>query len=225
MTLLGIEVPEDTDYITGKPNTIITDELTILATVRPVGAWGGALAGDESITSNSDRLQAAVNSRMNSISEALRDADVPTISLVEIKGKKSYTGKQRAADPKFAIKVGLSRTGRLAQCVTEAPQPEQAEDGQDASSSDASLEKMVNSWYDLLRQLGVRASNLPIQLGGTQHHRRSGIPGVLAHPPEQARLGRHHATGSGCRSGRPHRTHDPRLRAQSRLDAPAPRPA
>jgi pPIWI_RE module N-terminal domain/RNaseH domain of pPIWI_RE/MID domain of pPIWI_RE len=166
-TLLGIEVPEDTDHVTGKPDTIITDELTILATVRPVGAWGGPLAGDESITNNTDRLQAAVNSRMDRISEALGDTDVPTISLVEIKGKKSYTGKQRAADPKFAIKVGLSRTGRLAQCVTEAPQPEPAQDGQDASSSDASLEKMVNSWYDLLRQFGVRASNLPIQLTGT----------------------------------------------------------
>lgn len=165
--LLGIEVPEDTDHVTGKPDTIITDELTVLATVRPVGGWGSALAGDESITNNKDRLHAAVTSRMDKISEALGDTEVPTISLVEIKGKKSYAGKQRAADPKFAIKVGLSRTGRLAQCVTEAPEPEPTEDSQDAPNSDASLEKMVNSWYDLLRQLGIRTTDLPVQLAGT----------------------------------------------------------
>jgi hypothetical protein len=160
--LLGIEVPDDTDHITGKPDIIVTDELTILATVRPVGEWGGGLAGDESITNNKDRLQAAVTSRMDKIGEALGEAEAPTISLVEIKGKKSYAGKQRAADPKFAIKVGLSRTGRLAQCVTEAPEPKPAEDGQDGSGSDSSLEKMVNSWYDLLRQLGVRTAGLPV---------------------------------------------------------------
>jgi hypothetical protein len=61
--LLGIEVPDETDHITGKADTISTEELTILATVRPVGEWGGGLAADESITNNTDRLQAAVIAR------------------------------------------------------------------------------------------------------------------------------------------------------------------
>ncbi|OXM60006.1 RNaseH domain-containing protein [Amycolatopsis vastitatis] len=165
--LLGIEVPEDTDRVTGKPETIITDELTILTTVRPVGAWGGGLAGDDTTITNKDRFQAAVNSRIDKIGEELGNAEVPTISLVEIKGKKSYAGKQRTSDPKFAIKVGLSRTGRLSQCVTEAPEPVPAEGNQETTASDSSLEKMRFSWFDLLRQLGVRATDLPVQPEGT----------------------------------------------------------
>jgi len=165
--LLGIEVPENTDRLTGKPETISTEELTILITVRPVGAWGGGLAGDNTTITNKDRFQAAVNNRIDKICEELGDAEVRTISLVEIKGRKSYAGKQRTSDPKFAIKVGLSRTGRLSQCVTEAPEPTPPEDNREAPVSDSSLEKMRFSWYDLLRQLGVRATDLPSQLEET----------------------------------------------------------
>lgn len=165
--LLGIEVPEATDDVTGKVDTISTEELTILATVRPVGEWGGGLAGDENSSNNTERLQAAVNSRVDKISEAVGNTQVPTIALVEIKGKKSYTGKQRATDPKFAIKAGLSRTGRLAQCVTEAPEPKPVEEGADEPRSNSSLEKITNSWYDLLRQLGVRTTDLPLEREGT----------------------------------------------------------
>lgn len=167
--LLGIEVPEDTDRLTGKPETITTEELTVLITVRRIGAWGGGLAGDTAIT-DKDRFQAAVHNRIDKIAEELGDTEVPTISLVEIKGRRSYSGKQRTSDPKFAIKAGLSRTGRLTQCVTEAPEPTLSEDDQEAPTSDSSLEKMRFSWYDLLRQLGVRTADLPVQLEGTTVH-------------------------------------------------------
>lgn len=166
--LLGIELPEETNHLTGKPETINTDELTVLATVRPVGSWGGALAGDESITGNKERMQAAVSSRIDTIETSLGGSEVPTISLVEIKGKKAYSGKQRAADPKFAIKVGLSRTGRLSQCVTATQGLDSLEDEQGTSGSGGDLEKMANSWYDLLRQLGVRSSDFPVRLDRTK---------------------------------------------------------
>jgi hypothetical protein len=164
--LLGVEIPTDTDQSPGRPTTVVTDELTLLVTVRPVGVWGSGLAGSETTIANRERFQAAVISRIDKISEELGTTAIPTISIVEIKGKKSYAGKQRPSDPKFAIKAGLSRTGRLSQCVTEAPVPAPSE-GEDKAPSDSSLEKMRWSWYDLLRQLGARAGDLPFAAGET----------------------------------------------------------
>ena len=158
-SLLGITVPEPTDA--GDPTTVATDELTMRITVRPIGSWGGPLAVDDDID-RLERLQAAVTTRADHIITTLGKAPVPTISIVEIKGKKSFTGRQRASDPKFAIKVGLSRTGRWSQCVTEAPPPAEPESGQEPPKSDGSLEKLTKSWYDLLRQLGVRTSPLTL---------------------------------------------------------------
>jgi hypothetical protein len=159
--LLGINVPEQTD--SGEPAVVATDELTVRITVRQVGSWGGPLAADDDIDDRMERLQAAVTARADHIINALGETPVPTISMVEIKGKKAFTGRQRASDPKFAIKVGLSRTGRWSQCVTEAPAPADPEPGKKPPKSDASLEKLTKSWHDLLRQLGVRPSPLTLR--------------------------------------------------------------
>ncbi|WP_236623280.1 RNaseH domain-containing protein [Saccharopolyspora rectivirgula] len=161
-TLLGIAVPEDTNRTTGKPEVITTEELTILSSVRPVGRCGGRLTVDGNIANPRERLKTAVSSRAKAIEDELGEAQAPTISLVEIKGKKSYQGKERAADPKFAIKVGLSRTGRLAQCITSGK--DVAKDSDDSRSRSETLK---NCWYDLLRQLGVRIQDLPVPLNGT----------------------------------------------------------
>ena len=160
-SLLGITVPENTDA--GEPAVVATDELTARITIRPVGSWGGPLALDDDAGDRMERLQAAVTTRADHIITALGEAPVPTISMVEIKGKKSFTGRQRASDPKFAIKVGLSRTGRCSQCVTEAPLPAEPEPGEEPPKSDSSLEKLTKSWHDLLRQLGVRVSPLTLR--------------------------------------------------------------
>lgn len=160
-SLLGITVPEQTDP--GEPAVVDTDELTAKITIRPVGSWGGPLALDDDVDDRLERLHAAVTTRADHIITALDEAHVPTISMVEIKGKKSFTGRQRASDPKFAIKVGLSRTGRCSQCVTEAPQPAEPEPGEEPPKSDSSLEKLTKSWHDLLRQLGVRTSPLTLR--------------------------------------------------------------
>lgn len=159
-TLLGIDVPKHTEP--GTPTVVTTAELTLRITVSPVGGWGGPLAVDDDIDDRIERLQAAVTTRADHIITAQGDAPVPTISMVEIKGKKAFTGRQRANDPKFAIKIGLSRTGRWSQCVTEAPPPAEPDPGTEPPNSDSSLEKMTKSWHDLLRQLGVRTSPLAL---------------------------------------------------------------
>lgn len=159
--LLGVNVPEQTEA--GDPAVVVTDELTVRIGVRQVGGWSRPLTVDDDIDDRSERLQAAVTTRADHIIIALGEAAVPTISMVEIKGKKSFTGRQRASDPKFAIKVGLSRTGRWSQCVTEAPPPAPPEPGKEPPKSDASLEKLTKSWHDLLRQLGARLGSLALR--------------------------------------------------------------
>ncbi|MFB9902870.1 pPIWI_RE module domain-containing protein [Allokutzneria oryzae] len=166
-TLLDVDLTEAIDAAAAATVTVVTDELTIVLTVRPVGRWGGSLAGDESLIGVRDRLQAAVTTRVDTITDSLGTADLPTVSIVEIKGRKSYSGKLRAADPKFAIKVGLSRTLRLSQCVTASRPAGVDEDGNDIPPPKSNLEKMTSSWYDLLRQLGVRVGDLPVKLEGT----------------------------------------------------------
>jgi hypothetical protein len=173
--LLGIKVPEQTDYDTGGPELVTTDELNLKITVRPVGVWGGPLEGNDDIDQPLERLQAAVTTRAERIIDDLTVTKIPTISLVEIKGKKSFTGKQRPADPKFAIKVGLSRSGRLSQCITEASPPGIPEAEKEQRRSDASIEKLTKSWHDLLRQLGVRTTPLSL------HTSQSGITSAPAY--------------------------------------------
>jgi hypothetical protein len=141
---------------------IETEQLTFEITVCQVGAWGGPLTVNDGITNPLERLHYAVTTRADDIYDTLGTATAPTISLVEIPGKKSFTGRQRANDPKFAIKVGLSRIGRWSQCVTEAVPPEEAEPGSEPPKSDKSLEKLTKSWHDLLRQLNVRPHPLTL---------------------------------------------------------------
>jgi hypothetical protein len=59
------------------------------------------------------------------------------------------------------------RRGRLTQCVTEAERPQQPDDGATASKSDGSEEKLKKCWADLLRQLGVRHTPLPVPAAQT----------------------------------------------------------
>ena len=163
--ILGVEAPEHTDA--GQPAVVVTDELTLQISVRPIGAWGGPLAVSEDIENYEGRLQAAVTARADQIASALGQSSVPTIAMVEIKGKKSFTGRQRANDPKFAIKVGLSRTARWSQCVTEALPPAPAKPGKKPPKSDSNQEKLVRGWHDLLRQLGVRTTALAVRPAAT----------------------------------------------------------
>jgi len=158
--LLGMDVPAATAE-DGTPTPLAAPELTILLTIRQVGAWGDDLAPDRSIIKRDDRLRASVEARIAQVKATVEAVDYPAIALVEILGKDSYRGRRRPLDPKFAIKVGLGRLGRLTQCVTEAPVPPPPGDDDELSRSDASEEKLKKCWHDLIRQLGVRAVPLP----------------------------------------------------------------
>lgn len=162
-SMLDINLSPEIDLVDlqAAPHTISTPELTIHLTIRPVGAWGADLAPDQTVKNKDERLQASINARIKLIAEEVGLAQTPSIALVEIQDKDSYTGRRRALDPKFAIKAGLVRRGRLTQCVTEAPAPEPPDAGTASKKSDPSEEKLSKSWADLLRQLGVRQPSLP----------------------------------------------------------------
>jgi hypothetical protein len=158
--LLGIRVPADAAE-DGTPTALPTPELTVLLTIRPVGAWGDDLAPDRSIIRRDDRLCASVEARIAEVRATVGAVDYPAIALVEIPGKDSYRGRRRPLDPKFAIKVGFGRLGRLTQCVTAVLVPPSPGGDEQPSRSDASEEKLKKCWHDLIRQLGVRAAPLP----------------------------------------------------------------
>ncbi|TDC50775.1 DUF3893 domain-containing protein [Micromonospora sp. KC207] len=104
------------------------------------------------------RPQAAVEARIVHIADALGRAANPTVALVEIAGPDAYEGRRRGDDPKFAIRHGLLRTGRLSQFVTpvaEHKRPPRKE------SSDPNRERFAAAVDELFRQLGVRPEPLP----------------------------------------------------------------
>jgi pPIWI_RE module N-terminal domain/RNaseH domain of pPIWI_RE/MID domain of pPIWI_RE len=158
--MLEMDVPTAT-AANGTPTPLATPELTILLTIRQVGAWGADLAPDGSVIKRDDRLRVAVEARIAEVKAAVGAVDYPAIALVEILGKDSYRGRRRPLDPKFAIKAGLGRLGRLTQCVTAASAPPPPSDDDQPSRSDTSEEKLKKCWHDLIRQLGVRAASLP----------------------------------------------------------------
>ncbi|GAA3450550.1 pPIWI_RE module domain-containing protein [Dactylosporangium matsuzakiense] len=108
------------------------------------------------------RTQAAVEARVELIAQTLGQAVHPTVTLVEIAHPTTYEGARRGDDPKFAIRHGLVRTGRLSQFVTpvaEPKRPPRVREGKEPS--DANRERFAAAIDDLLRQLGVRPSPLP----------------------------------------------------------------
>jgi hypothetical protein len=187
MDLLGIELAVATAE-DGRPIQLSTPELKILLSVRQVGAWGGDLAPDRSLPGRENRLRASVDARVTQIKAEVEAVDYPAIALVEILGKESYKGRRRPLDPKFAIKVGLGKLGRLTQCVTQAPAPTPLDADDQQPRSDASEEKLKKCWHDLVRQLGVR--NVPLPSPGAD----SGIeeaPAYLAFWLIRQNRGRH----------------------------------
>ncbi len=114
------------------------------------------------------RTQAAVEARIAHIVQTLGPATAPTVALVEIAHPKTYEGVRRGDDPKFAIRHGLLRTGRLSQFVTpvaEPKRPPRVREGKEPS--DPNRERFAAAIDDLFRQLGVRPSPLPTPAKGT----------------------------------------------------------
>ena len=110
----------------------------------------------------------AVEARVEHIVQELDQASHPTVTLVEIAPPETYEGMRRGYDPKFAIRHGLLRTGRLSQFVTpvaDPKRPPRAREGKEPS--DANRERFAAAIDDLFRQLGVRPSPLPAPAAGT----------------------------------------------------------
>ncbi|GGN18724.1 hypothetical protein FHR83_004041 [Actinoplanes campanulatus] len=116
--------------------------------------------GDGRMRSALDRggrtVQEAVQERFDDIAAALRPATGPTAALVEIGGPKEYETRT-ADDPKFAIRHGLLRTGRLSQFVTPVTEPDVKAD----------RERCNAAVDELFRQLGLRPSAFPFPAPGT----------------------------------------------------------
>jgi hypothetical protein len=163
--LLGVDIPESIPQ--NKPALLDTPELTIALTIGPVAALAADLTPDPAIPDRQDRLRSSVEERAAQIAAAIDPVAYPAIALIEIAGKDRYKGKRRPLDPKFAVKVGMGRAGRLTQFLHAAqPRPLQAEDAE-TPKSDPNKEILLSSWADLFRQLGVRAVPVPPPLEGS----------------------------------------------------------
>ncbi|MEX5710500.1 RNaseH domain-containing protein [Parafrankia sp. FMc6] len=112
--------------------------------------------------------QAAVEARVEQVAEMVGPAAHPTVTLVEIAHPDAYQGRRRGDDPKFAIRHGLLRTGRLSQFVTPVAEPKRpARTPEGREPSDPNRERFSAAVDELFRQLGVRPRPLPGPVPGT----------------------------------------------------------
>ncbi|MDN3354179.1 DUF3962 domain-containing protein [Actinomadura sp. DC4] len=117
---------------------------------------------------NGRKQQAAVEARIDHITQTLGEAMHPTVTLVEIAHPDTYHGRRRGDDPKFAIRHGLVRSGRLSQFitpVTEPRRPPRVREGK--QPSDPNRERIAAAVDDLFRQIGVRPASLPTPVPDT----------------------------------------------------------
>ncbi|MBI1758767.1 MAG: DUF3962 domain-containing protein [Actinobacteria bacterium] len=107
-------------------------------------------------------VASAVERRVHDIESTLPPADAPTIALVDIAAPDAYQGARTGDDPKFAIRHGLLRTGRLSQFVTPLAEPKRAPRVREGRyPADPNRERLAAAVDDLLRQLGIRPTPLP----------------------------------------------------------------
>lgn len=114
----------------------------------------------------------AVQARIDHIIDTLAPAAHPTVCLVEIGHPDDYQGRRRGDDPKFAIRQGLLKTGRLSQFITpvaDPKRPPRVREGKEPS--DANRERFAAAVDELFRQLGIRPQPLPEPAHGTLSRR------------------------------------------------------
>jgi len=159
---LGVAVPEAKDL----------DEAETLIELGPIRV-GLRKLNRPTVVADLDRAagqtkQAAVEKRVDHIADALGHVEHPTATLVEIAPAEAYQNAKRGSDPKFAIRHGLVRTGRLSQFVNPVVPPKRpGRTRPDGSTSDANRERFAAAVDELFRHLGVRPSPLPAAVTGT----------------------------------------------------------
>jgi hypothetical protein len=163
-TRLGLELPA-VEQLTDQQVLIQTGPLTI--GLRRL-ATSEICAGLDRDAHGSRNPKAAVEARIDLIQDKLGSASHPTICLVEIAKADAYTGSSRGDDPKFAIRHGLLRTGRLSQFVNPVEETKRpAKDNPDKEPSDPNRERFASAVDELFRQLGIRPQPFPSPVVGT----------------------------------------------------------
>ncbi|MHB0871356.1 MAG: RNaseH domain-containing protein [Chloroflexota bacterium] len=113
----------------------------------PLGSAGDRLALDIGIKDRVDRLHQAIEVRCDELRAKL-STGLGAAAIIEVAGKDAfeYDGD---ADPKFALRIGAARLGRVSQFVVL---PETDEDPARFTN------RVDNTWKDIKRQLGFQAS-------------------------------------------------------------------
>jgi len=125
---------------------------------RQIGAVGSALdIKDGGGGQRDDRLRAAIERRSGEIANVLPPTEGTPAMLVEIAGRDRFPCD---GDPKFAIRLGGARAGRVVQFlghydpVLDDPKPKRG-DAAGAVTQGRLKHRVRQAWRDLLRQLGV----------------------------------------------------------------------
>jgi hypothetical protein len=161
-TRLGVALPEAKDL--GETETLI--------------AFGPVTVGLRKLNrptivadldrSRSQGKQSAIEQRVDHIAGTLGDVAHPTVTLVEIAPAEAYKNAKRGSDPKWAIRHGLVRTGRLSQFVNPVATPKKpGRMRPDGTTSDANRERFAAAVDEMFRHLGIRPAPLPAPLSGT----------------------------------------------------------
>lgn len=152
LQVLGIRVEEQHE------ETIIAGQLHITVRQSTLGGLGDNL---ESTTGRNtyDRVTKGIDKRLNEIKSNLTSASHPTLALVEILPKDRYA---KQSDPKSALRIGLGRSGRLAQFITtEQSAPNETlehgteEHDQDEADKAPLDHRAISAVLDGIRQLGI----------------------------------------------------------------------
>src|SRR5699024_8426156 len=137
VTDLGLAEFEPT--VTEHATTWETPQLTVTLVERAVGSLGVALEVDKDIGNARQRHRNAASQRIDTVMNTLGTAPDTTVALVELRGADAFP--EPGTDPKTALRVGLAKSGRLAQFLT----PEE--------KAGDSTYRAASSWSDLRRQV------------------------------------------------------------------------
>jgi hypothetical protein len=130
---------------------------SLITRPRQIGAIGSALDIKDGGRQRDDRFRAAIERRCDEIASVLFPSEGTPAMLVEIAGRDRFPVD---GDPKFAIRLGGARSGRVVQFlghydpVLDDPKPKRG-DAAGAMTQGRLKHRVRQAWRDLLRQLGV----------------------------------------------------------------------
>ena len=124
-----------------------TNGLTVRIEAIPLGALGAPLATAAGLSRRRER-ETAIAQRRATTRDLLKSAEPSQIVLIELEGEEAYKDT-RAADPKYALRLGCADAGRVSQFLRP---PDTAISGQTSDDS----HRAEAAWAEGLRQIGMR---------------------------------------------------------------------